>query len=162
MRGIISFLGRGRLSVAPVGTDPRDEDAFTEISEGDVGLVLAENDLGKLHDPPGCPGCGEREIRGRVRGPGTTPYTVFECGHAAEMVPEWMLSFMQVQAARARRRAQATGIIHAHMSDLLLAVRRGRKALPAAALEPMFGPGYTNLHGPLADVQLNTMRSVPE
>ncbi|SEN13108.1 hypothetical protein [Nonomuraea pusilla] len=55
MRGIISFLGRGRLSVAPV--------------------------------------------------------TVFWCGHEVEMVPDWLLSFRQVQVVRARRGAEAAGII---------------------------------------------------
>jgi hypothetical protein len=146
--------------VAPVGTDPRDEGAFTDIGnlDGD-GLVLAEHGLDRLHDSPGCPGCGEQEIKGRVRVPGKTPYTVFWCGHAAEMVPYWMLSFRTVQVARARRRAKAAGIIHAHVEDLRVAVLFGAAPLPAAALEPMFGPGYTNLHGALATIRPHTMRS---
>ncbi|MFI7231838.1 hypothetical protein ACIBO5_52345 [Nonomuraea angiospora] len=160
MSGIV--LGRGRLAVAPVGTDPRDEAAFIDIGLVDVdGLVLAENGEDVLHDSPGCPDCGEQEIEGRVRVPGKTPCTVFRCGHAAEMVPDWMLSFMDVKVSRARRRAEAAGIIHARVTDLRIAVGRSASALPAAALEPMFGPGFTNLHGPLADVRPRTMRSLP-
>ncbi|HUR09186.1 MAG TPA: hypothetical protein VM347_42065 [Nonomuraea sp.] len=159
--------GRARVSGAPIGTDPRDHTAFQEVgwidlgwADGD-GLVLAKNGLDELHDSPGCPGCGEEGIRGRVRVPGKTPFTVFECGHAAEMVPDSLLLFRRVQVARARRRAKAAGIIHAHMEDLRMAILFGTAALPEAALEPTFGPGYTNLYGALATVSPRTMRSLP-
>ncbi|MGW2220989.1 hypothetical protein ACWCSD_38895 [Nonomuraea sp. NPDC001684] len=158
MSGIV--LGRGRVMVAPLGTDPRDEDAFTEIGWGEA-RVFTEDGLEALHDSPGCPDCGEQEIRGRIRVLGKMPYTVFECGHVAEMVPFWLLSFRDVQAVRARRRTDAFYTVHLHMFALRVGVRRGRMPLPADALEPTFGPGWTNLHGPLADVRPRTMRSLP-